>query len=116
MTERRKFLRFTTNINMEYRICREKEIEGMLALRDLSRGGMGFSISKKLDRGTLLDNKLIPPGETNPIYLTGEVAWTNEVQQKKDFRYLAGIKFFKIDDLDRARLLDYVYNEWVSKT
>ena len=57
--------------------------------------------------------KLVLPGDTSPVYIVGEVAWTNENLKKRDFEYMAGVKFSKIDNYDKFRLLDYVYNEWL---
>lgn len=113
MTERRKFLRFPANVTVEYRICRERELDGISSVKDLSREGIGFSVSKRLDRGTLLDMKLVLPQDVEPIYLTGEVAWSGELQERGDFGYIAGVKFFKINNLDRTRLLNYAYSEWL---
>jgi hypothetical protein len=113
MTERRKFLRFPTDVNAEYRGCREKEISGVSCIKDLSREGMRFSISRKLDTGTLLDMKFMLPGDEKPIYLTGEVIWANEPADNEDSMYLIGVKIYKIDNFDRVRLLDHAYTEWL---
>lgn len=99
---------------MEYRLCREKEVEGTASLEELSRGGMQFSVGKKLDRGTLLDIKIILNQDADPVFLTGEVVWISKSQEKTSFGYLAGAKFFKIEKFDKSRILDYAYNEWLA--
>ena len=113
MNERRKFLRFNTNVTIEYRICRDIEIEGISTAKDLSGEGISFLISKRLERGTLLNMKLLLSENLNPVYLTGEVAWSGEAAEENDSKHTTGIKFFKIDNLDKIRLLDYVYGEWL---
>jgi len=99
---------------MEYRLCREKEVEGTAALKDLSREGMRFSVGTKLDRGTLLDIKVILNQDTAPVFLTGEVVWISKSQEKTSFGYLVGAKFYKIEKLDKSRILDYAYNNWLA--
>ena len=115
MIEKRKFLRFSTSVMMEYRLCREKEIDGIACVKELSREGMRFSVNRRLDRGTLLDVKLILDQDSKPVFLTGEIVWVKEPQRKKDFEYLAGAKFFKIENFDKSKILDYAYNEWLTK-
>lgn len=117
MTERRKFLRFNTaDVGMEYRICQEKELNGTSCVKDLSREGTRFLISKKLNRGTLINMKFVLPGDPRPVYLTGEVMWTAEIVEQTYPDYMIGIKFRKIDSFDRVRLLDYAYSEWLKSS
>lgn len=106
-------MRFATNVGMEYRMYHKREISGSSCIKDLSREGMCCSISKKLEKGTLLDMKFLLPGDVKPIYLTGEVMWANESKEKKEFGYIVGVKFSKIDNFDRMRLLDHAYTEWL---
>lgn len=113
MTEKRKSMRFTADVPMEYRLCRDRLIEGLTSIRDLSRGGMQFPIHRRLERGTLVNIKFILPEDERPVYLTGEVAWASGLSQKNSYEYFTGIKFFRIDNFDRVRLLDYAYNEWL---
>jgi hypothetical protein len=117
LTERRRFLRFTAkDIGVEYRICHEREVNGSSCAKDLSREGMRFATSKKIERGTLVDIKFLLPGEPRPVYLTGEVAWTSAAEEEIDPGYMIGIKFFKINNFDRARLLDHAYTEWLKSS
>ena len=116
MTERRRFLRFTTDVGMEYRLCQEKQIMGSSSIKNLSREGLGFSITRKLEKGALLDVKFLLPGDEKPVYLTGEIVWIGEDAEKKDFEYAVGVKFFKIDTLDRVRLLNHAYSEWLKSS
>lgn len=116
MTERRRFLRFTTDVGMEYRTCQEKQITGSSFIKNLSREGMGFFILRRLERGILLDVKFLLPGDARPIYITGEIIWISEKTGGKDCGYDAGVKFFKIDTLDRVRLLDHAYSKWLKSS
>ncbi|MDD5449261.1 MAG: PilZ domain-containing protein [Candidatus Omnitrophica bacterium] len=116
MNERRKFLRFTTDVGMEYRTYQDRQITGLSFIKNISREGIGFFISRKLEKGALLDVKFALPGDTRPIYLTGEVVWISESAEKKDFEYDVGVRFFKIDTLDRGRLIDHAYTEWLKSS
>jgi len=112
--ERRKFLRFPVHVFMRYRYYHTIETEGISPVEDMSRGGMRFLAFRGLDKGTLLDMMLDLPGCTRPVYLRGEVAWAQQEEaEHKACRFAVGIKFFKIDNFDKARLLDYVYGEWL---
>jgi hypothetical protein len=64
----------------------------------------------------MLDLKFFLPDDTKPIYLTGEVIWANEYAEKKDLGYAVGVKFHKIDNFDRVRLLDHAYCEWLKSS
>jgi len=117
VTERRRFLRFMTkDVGVEYRICHEKELNGSSCVKDLSREGTRFAISKKIESGTLLDIKFLLPKEPKPVYLMGEVVWASETEEEKDPGYMIGVKFFKIDNFDRLRLLDHAYAEWLKSS
>lgn len=97
---------------MEYRFSNLAETEGASYVNNLSREGMSFEAQRRLDEGAFLNMKILLPVDDKPIYVTGEVAWTSEAE-KKDCGYTVGIRFFKIDNYDKARLLDYVYTEWL---
>lgn len=116
MTERRKFLRFNTNVGMEYRISKEREMMGSSYIKDLSREGMKFSLPRRPEKGTMMDLKFLLPDDMKPIYVTGEVRWTNEHDEQRDSGYAVGVKFHKIDNFDRVRLLDHAYSEWLKSS
>jgi Tfp pilus assembly protein PilZ len=116
VTERRKFLRFSSNVGIEYRINKEKEICGSSYIKDLSREGLRFLIPRQVENGTMLDLKFLLPGDTKPIFITGEVVWINKYEEMKDRGYAVGVKFYKIDTFDRMRLLDHAYSEWLKSS
>lgn len=115
MTERRKFLRFATEMRMEYMVSQRNEINGVTCIKDLSREGMRCLTPRQFEKGTMLDMKFLLPDDAKPVYLTGEVVWTDK-SDEKDSGYMMGIKFSKIDTLDRVRLLDYAYREWLKSS
>lgn len=116
MTERRKFLRFSSNVGIEYRINNEREMSGSSYVKDLSREGMRFLMPRRVENGTIMGLKFLLPGDKKPIYITGEVVWINEYEESRDFGYAVGVKFYKIDSFDRVRLLDHAYSEWLKSS
>lgn len=77
---------------------------------------MRFLVPRQVKRGTLLDLKFLLPGDIKPIYITGEIVWANQDEEIKDFGYAVGVKFYKIDNFDRVRLLDHAYSEWLKSS
>lgn len=86
----------------------------MGCIKDLSRGGMRCGTNKKLQEGALLNIKIMVSTEEAPVFLIGEVKWTKDPQNNQDFEYLSGIKFFKIDNFDRSRILNSAYIKWLA--
>jgi len=75
---------------------------------------MSFYIPGKADKDTLLEVKLDIPGEEKPISITGTVVWTYK-PHNSDKEYAVGLKFCDITNIDKARLLDYAYSEWLKE-
>ena len=105
MAERRKFLRFNTPLDIEYRTLTLNPIFGKALAKDLSREGMRFGAKQPLAVGTTVEICLNVPGDNLPVFATGKVAWADGLD--------AGVKLTKINQQDRARVLEYVYKEWL---
>ena len=105
MAERRKHLRFNTPLNIEYKTLTLNPLFGKTLAKDLSREGIRLGVEQTIPVGTALEISLEVPGDNLPVFATGKVAWANGLD--------AGLKLTKIAQKDRARILEYVYKEWL---
>jgi hypothetical protein len=105
MTERRKYLRFNTPMDVEYRTLTLNPIFGKALAKDLSREGVRVGVKQSLPIGTSVEIRMAVPGDNLPVFATGKVAWADGLE--------AGIRLTKINHSDRARVLEYVYKEWL---
>ena len=103
--ERRKYMRFSTPMDVEYRTLTLNPIFGKTLAKDLSREGMRVGVKQNIPVGTTLEICMNVPGDNLPVFATGKVAWADGLE--------VGVKLTKIDKQDRARVLEYVYNEWL---
>ena len=109
--ERRKYMRISTALEAEYWAKGPSMIAGQAQVCDFSREGLGALFPKPIAQGEHVDLTFKVPGDNVPIFATGEVAWT---QPKKDQPGVgAGLRLTSIKPLDLARLLDYVYSQWL---
>lgn len=113
MNERRQNVRLETAVNVEYDVLKSP-IEGICQTKNVSTGGLKLPIDAELEEGTLLEVKLHLTHEELPIYATGEVVWIREANKSWEGKYDIGIRFAKIDDLDKNRILALIYNSWVN--
>lgn len=111
MDERRKYIRFGTIIEALHRIMdRPEKLLTKGLLKDLSKEGVRLNSESSLEKGSLIELELRIPGEDVPIMAFGRVAWS---QKSDETTFDAGIQFTKIKRGDRAKLMDFVYNEWI---
>ena len=111
--ERRRFMRFSTALHGSYEMLGGAKGEGRTEVKNLSREGVGLIMDKELDKGTEVGLYLNVPGDNVPIYACAEVAWNRKAEVNADEPVATGLRFTKIDRYDRARLLDYVYSQWL---
>src|SRR3989338_2018150 len=105
MSERRRYIRFNTPLDIEYRTLTLNPIFGKALAKDLSREGIRFNLKQPVTIGTTLEISLNVPGDNLPVFATGKIAWADGLQ--------AGLKLTKIKPNDRTRVLEYVYQEWL---
>ncbi len=109
--ERRKFMRISTALEVNYWAKGPSMISGQAKVRDFSRQGLGMIFSHSVQRGEHVDLTLKVPGDNVPIFATAEVAWAQSEKNPTDGG--AGLKLLSIKPLDLARLLDFVYSRWL---
>jgi c-di-GMP-binding flagellar brake protein YcgR len=110
--ERRKFMRFNTALHGGYELL-DGRGSGRSEVKNLSREGIQILIDRELERGTAVGLFVEIPGDTASIYARAEVAWNKQVESGEAGVFATGLKFTRIDRFDRARLLDYVYSQWL---
>ncbi len=110
MTERRKFLRFDTALNALCDIVSEK-CRACYKVINISKEGALLVIDKKLRAGDEIKLSMDVPGDNVPVYAAGQVAWQRESNSTNQFD--TGIRFTNIDSVDRGRLLEYIYSQWL---
>ncbi len=103
--ERRKSKRFNTPFDVEYRTLTQNPIHGTVLSKDISKGGVAFLSKTQIKKGTSVELKMNVPGDNLPVFATGTVAWADGVQ--------TGVKLNRISKDDQARILEYIYKEWL---
>lgn len=108
VSERRKYQRFQTPLDVEYKSLTHNPIFGKTLAKDLSKEGLRIHLKENVGIGTPLEICLNVPGDNLPVFATGKVAWADGLD--------AGVKLTKISQSDRLRVLEYVYREWLKTT
>ena len=108
MSERRKYLRFNTPLDVQYKSLTLNPIFGKTLAKDLSREGLRIGLKDKVTVGTPLEICMNVPGDNLPVFATGKVAWADGFE--------AGVRLTKMNQSDRMRVLEYVYREWLKTT
>ena len=108
MSERRKYLRFNTPLDVQYKTLTLNPIFGKTLAKDLSREGLRIGVQEKVAVGTPLEICMNVPGDNLPVFATGKVAWADGLE--------AGVRLTKMNQTDRMRVLEYVYKEWLKTT
>jgi c-di-GMP-binding flagellar brake protein YcgR len=112
VAERRKYMRFNTVLHGGYELP-DGQTKGRSEIKNLSREGIRILVDKQITSGTEIDLTVDIPGDNVPIYARAQVAWNKKLDSGEKIAYATGLKFTKIDRFDRARLLDYVYTQWM---
>jgi len=113
--ERRRFKRFDAYMNVNVTTEKQKKFQGISLSNDLSREGMKISSNTTVSIGSQLDLEINIPDDPKPVYSSAKVMW---VKQPKETAhdYQIGIKFSMMDPVDKFRVLDYAYNNWLETT
>ncbi|HPM42511.1 MAG TPA: PilZ domain-containing protein [Candidatus Omnitrophota bacterium] len=110
MTERRKFLRFTTAISALCEIVSSK-FKGSYKVKNISKEGALLEIDQRLRIGDEIKLSMEVPGDNVPIFAACQIAWQKETGIKSS--YHTGVKFTNMHSSDKGRLLEYIYLEWL---
>jgi len=110
VTERRRFLRFETALGAICDIISEKH-RAASRIKNISKEGALVVLDKRLKEGQELNLSMDVPGDNIPIFASCEVAWQKGPVNNN--LYETGVKFTKIGNVDKSRLLEYIYMQWL---
>ena len=113
MDERRKFIRFPTELISRYSESGENDWKECSVI-DISREGMGINVSAQeyISEGVILQMEITVPVQDDPISVTGTLMWIRELKDNPRFNYLGGVKLLSIKPEDKWTLMDYAYEGW----
>lgn len=111
--ERRKFKRFDAYISVRFKSPKTEHLVTTLT-HDISRDGIKISTMEILKVGALLDIELSIPDDPRAIYVSSEIVWARKLRGE-DAGCEYGLKFLKIDPVDKFRALDFAYNNWLEE-
>lgn len=112
MDDRRRFFRFESPVNVRYATKRGKGKERVLT-KNISREGVAFSTDRRLIREEMLNMEFEIPGDNIPVFAEGIVAWVKQGRKKRKRIFDVGIKLTNMTGLDRGRILEYAYKQWL---
>ena len=96
MRERRKFPR--SLLPQKAKFFGAKGWEDCI-ITQVSRKGLGvkFYTSEKMNEGSIIQLKVLPPNEPKPIMVKGILRWI----ERKEKHFIGGIEWFRIDRTGR---------------
>lgn len=110
MAEKRRYMRFKVLIDgLVHHKSGEKK---NLRINNFSKEGVGFLSHDSLTPGEELEIEMLIPGDNIPVVVGGEVAWASDPEQDS-CHYRGGVRFKRISNGDKSRLLEYIYNRWI---
>lgn len=110
--ERRKFKRFDAFMSIHYKVDDPKKISGISLSQDLCRDGIKISTSEPIIVGSQVDMEIDIPDDPKPVICKGEIVWSKKAQDDET-GFEEGVHFTAIDPVDKFRILDYAYNNWL---
>lgn len=109
MGEKRKYMRF--NVFLEA-VSRTGKTLKNLKVSNFCKEGIGVLSPDPLNRGKALAIELMIPGDNVPVVVEGEIAWSGAAILD-NMQYQGGVKFKKISNEDKSRVLEYIYKNWI---
>jgi Tfp pilus assembly protein PilZ len=110
VTERRRFLRFETALNALCEIVSDKR-KASYKVKNISSEGALVLSDKRFGCGAEINMSMDVPGDNVPIFAACQVAWQDSLNHSGP--YETGLRFTKIDNSDKGRLLEYTYLQWL---
>jgi len=108
LEDRRKFARLNSGFNVEYsysdRIC---SVDDKTATRNISAGGISFTVSGIIKNNSKLKVRIKIPkiGWVSGIC---RLIWRKKYDQRSGCKWLAGLKFIKMEAKDRDILAEHI--------
>ncbi|MCK5450997.1 MAG: PilZ domain-containing protein [Candidatus Omnitrophica bacterium] len=111
MSEKRRFIRFNVLMGA---IGKTKGALKKMKINNFCREGVGILSHEAFDLGDDVEVEMMIPGDNIPIFFEGEVTWTGSSEKNNEARNEGGIKFKKISNKDRGRILEFIYSRWIT--
>ncbi len=110
MGEKRRFMRFNVFLDA---LCRCRKTKKSVKINNFSKEGVGLLSEETFDTGEEVEIEMKIPGDNVPVIIEGQIAWASSSNERAS-EYRGGLKFNKINDEDRNRILEYIYQKWIS--
>lgn len=111
--ERRKFKRFDAYISVSFKSPKSGQRITSLT-HDISRDGLKISTLEILKMNSPVEIEMNIPDDPRSIHTSAEVVWVKKLRgEDAGFEY--GLKFLKMDPVDKFRALDFAYNHWLEE-
>ncbi|NQT33259.1 MAG: PilZ domain-containing protein [Candidatus Omnitrophica bacterium] len=107
--EKRRFVRFNVAMNA---VCNKNGALKRFKISNFSREGVGVSSWDLLKEGEEIETEMMIPGDNVPVVFKGKIAWSSGAVSDSE-QYKGGIKFTEINNHDRSRVLEHVYQNWI---
>ena len=111
MEEKRKFVRIEWPVVVEYKTLEEPYTQDQIVGRDISEGGVCFTVYERLLKGTKLDIQVRVPFDSMPIFVKGKIVWIKKLGGQHDRIFEVGVSFTEVGPKDEKRLKMYIENE-----
>ena len=111
MEEKRRFVRIAWPVLVHYRTLEEPFTKDQIIGKNVSEGGVSFTVYERLAKGTALDMQIQTPYDSLPIFVKARVAWIKNVGEEHEKRFEVGVNFTDVDSKDRKRLKTCIDNE-----
>ena len=109
MGEKRRFMRFNVFLDA---LCRSNETKKKVKVSNFSKDGIGLLSEEIFNRGDEVEVEMTIPGDNLPVVIEGQIAWASGSTDEEN-EYKGGLKFNKINNDDKSRILEYIYQNWI---
>lgn len=104
MEEKRRYTRLELPLDVDYNPLDSKGLKQKAKAKDISESGISLFLDKQQGLTPELALKINLPGEYEPLFIQGKIAWSKELSDKN----LVGIKFREISRFDRSRIISLI--------
>jgi len=108
MIEKRRFIRFEINLEVDYIVKKEPRVEKKGATKDICAGGINLLTDEKLEVGEEVELKMFLSKALNPAHLNGVVVWSKDDSSGEKLSHSAGIEFKAIEEDNKNSFLKFL--------
>jgi len=96
---------------VKYKTLEEPFSEDQIVGRDISEGGVAFTVYERFAKGTILDLQITVPFDAMPIFAKAKVSWIKKLEAQHPGAYEVGAEFMEVDARDQKRFKLYIKEE-----